>query len=39
MDADLVIVNRNDLNIEAVFSKGIEMVYNGHVLVKGTFEK
>jgi len=39
MDADLVIVNKNDLNIEAVFCKGIEMVSNGHVLVKGTFEK
>jgi len=39
MDADLVIVNKNDLNIENVFAKGLEMVSNGQVLVKGTFEK
>jgi len=38
-DADLVLVNKNDLNIETVFAKGVEMVSKGQVLVKGTFEK
>lgn len=38
-DADLVLVNKNDLNIENVFAKGVEMVSKGQVLVKGTFEK
>lgn len=38
-DADIVIINKIDLNIETVFSKGVEMVSEGQVLVKGTFEK
>jgi len=38
-DADLVIVNKSDLTIQTVFAKGIEMVSEGKVLVKGTFEK
>lgn len=38
-DADIVIVNKDDLNIEYVFASGVEMVSNGQVLVKGTFEK
>ncbi|MBU3157655.1 beta-aspartyl-peptidase [Clostridium estertheticum] len=38
-DADLVLVNKNDLNIETVFAKGVEVVSKGQVLVKGTFEK
>jgi len=38
-DADLVIVNKSDLTIQKVFAKGIEMVSEGEVLVKGTFEK
>ena len=38
-DADLVIVNKNDLNIVTVIAKGVEMVSEGQVLVKGTFEK
>ncbi|MPQ31283.1 beta-aspartyl-peptidase [Clostridium estertheticum] len=38
-DADLVIVNKNDLSIETVFAKGVELVSKGQVLVKGTFEK
>ncbi|MBW9152864.1 amidohydrolase family protein [Clostridium estertheticum] len=38
-DADLVLVNKNDLSIETVFAKGVELVSKGQVLVKGTFEK
>ncbi|MBU3160412.1 beta-aspartyl-peptidase [Clostridium frigoris] len=38
-DADLVIVNKSDLTIQTVFAKGVEMVSDGKVLVKGTFEK
>ncbi|NNU78340.1 beta-aspartyl-peptidase [Clostridium estertheticum] len=38
-DADLVLVNKNDLSIETVFAKGVEVVSKGQVLVKGTFEK
>jgi len=38
-DADLVLVNKNDLSIEAVFAKGVEMMSKGEILIKGTFEK
>ena len=38
-DADLVLVNKDDLNIESVFAKGIEMISKGQILVKGIFEK
>lgn len=38
-DADLVIVNKSDLTIQTVFAKGVEMVSEGKVVVKGTFEK
>jgi len=37
-DADLVILN-NDLEIGSVVAKGQRMVYQGEVLVKGTFEE
>lgn len=37
-DADLVIVDKESLDIEMVFAKGQKMVANKEVLVKGTFE-
>ncbi len=37
-DADLVILNKQDLTIDAVFALGQLMVENGVPLVKGTFE-
>ena len=37
-DADLVILNKEDLTIDAVFALGQLMVENGVPLVKGTFE-
>lgn len=37
-DADLVMVNEDELNIDKVFSKGKLMVDNGEAIVKGTFE-
>lgn len=37
-DADLVIVNKKDLNIDMVFAKGVKMVEGGEAIIKGTFE-
>jgi beta-aspartyl-dipeptidase (metallo-type) len=37
-DADVVMVDKNTLNIMDVFAKGKEMVLDGQLLVKGTFE-
>lgn len=37
-DADLVIVDKESLDIEMVFAKGQKMVENKEALVKGTFE-
>ncbi len=37
-DADLVIVDKNTLNIEGVIAKGKKLMMNGEILVKGTFE-
>lgn len=37
-DADLVIVDKDNLNIDTVFSKGKVMVEKGNAVVKGTFE-
>ncbi|NPV44294.1 MAG: beta-aspartyl-peptidase [Firmicutes bacterium] len=38
-DADLVILNKENLNIDTVLSRGEIMVYRGNTVVKGTFEK
>lgn len=38
-DADMVILTKEQLNIDTVLSKGREVVKNGVLLVKGTFEK
>ncbi|MGL4772842.1 MAG: beta-aspartyl-peptidase [Clostridium sp.] len=38
-DADLVLVNEGDLNINKVIAKGKLVVDNGEPLIKGTFEK
>ncbi|MFS0863275.1 beta-aspartyl-peptidase [Fredinandcohnia sp. 179-A 10B2 NHS] len=38
MDADIVLVNKDSLDIIKVFAKGQLMVDNGEALVKGTFE-
>lgn len=38
-DADLVILNKENLNIDTVLSRGEIMVYRGNAVVKGTFEK
>lgn len=37
-DADVVMVDKNTLNITDVFAKGKEMVLGGKLIVKGTFE-
>ncbi|MDT2046847.1 beta-aspartyl-peptidase [Priestia aryabhattai] len=37
-DADLVLLNKNDLTIDTVIAKGQTMVQNKEVIVKGTFE-
>ncbi|WP_055668793.1 beta-aspartyl-peptidase [Desnuesiella massiliensis] len=37
-DADLVLVNKEDLSIYTVIAKGKEVVFGDRVLVKGTFE-
>jgi beta-aspartyl-dipeptidase (metallo-type) len=38
-DADVVILTKNDLNIDSVISGGKEVIKNGELLVKGIFEK
>lgn len=38
-DADFVIVNPRDLNIDMVFAKGVKMVEGGEAIIKGTYEK
>ncbi|WP_352418632.1 beta-aspartyl-peptidase [Proteiniborus sp.] len=38
-DADIVLLNKDDLNINSVISRGKVMYHNGEVKVKGTFEK
>lgn len=38
-DADLVILNKENLDIDTVLSRGEIMVYRGNAVVKGTFEK
>lgn len=38
-DADLVILTKNELNIDGVISRGKEVMKDGKLLVKGTFEK
>lgn len=37
-DADLVIVNEDDLNIDTVIAMGKIMIENGEVIIKGTFQ-
>lgn len=37
-DADLVLVHKETLEIQDVFAKGRTMMFNGRLLVKGTFE-
>lgn len=37
-DSDLLLLNKENLAIEHVFAKGKQMVKNGEVIVKGTFE-
>lgn len=37
-DADLVILNKDNLNVDGVIAKGKEMMKNGSLLVLGTFE-
>lgn len=37
-DADIVLLNKNDLNIDTVIAKGKTMYENGEVKIKGTFE-
>ncbi len=38
-DADMVLVNKDDLSISGVIAKGVELMEQGRLLVKGTFEK
>ncbi|MBZ9606836.1 beta-aspartyl-peptidase [Clostridium estertheticum] len=38
-DADIIVVNEDDLNINTVVAKGITMIHKNKVLVKGIFEK
>ncbi|KXG42719.1 beta-aspartyl-peptidase [Tepidibacillus decaturensis] len=38
-DADLVLLNQDDLQIDTVIAKGQTMILHGDILVKGTFEK
>jgi beta-aspartyl-dipeptidase (metallo-type) len=37
-DGDLLLLDKEDLSIKHVFAKGKQMVKNGEVIVKGTFE-
>jgi beta-aspartyl-dipeptidase (metallo-type) len=37
-DADLVLLNKEDLSIHSVFALGRKMAENGEALIKGTFE-
>ncbi len=37
-DADICILNKNDLNIKYLLSMGQLMINNGQIIVKGTFE-
>ena len=39
LDADLVLLRRDDLAIDSVFAKGRLLVQHGKALVKGTFER
>lgn len=39
LDADLVLLRRDDLLIDSVFAKGRLLVQHGQALVKGTFER
>ena len=39
LDADLVLLRRDDLGIDSVFAKGRPLVAQGKALVKGTFER
>lgn len=38
-DADVVLLRRDDLNIDTVFAKGRLLVQRGQAVVKGTFER
>jgi beta-aspartyl-dipeptidase (metallo-type) len=38
IDADILLLNKNDLAIDTVIAKGKVMVENGETVVKGTFE-
>lgn len=38
-DADIVLLNKDDLNINTVIARGKVMYQNGEVKIKGTFEK
>lgn len=37
-DADIVIINKENMKIDSVLAKGIALVKNGRALIKGTFE-
>ena len=37
-DADLLIINKDNFKLNEVFMKGRQMMSNGAVVVKGTFE-
>lgn len=37
-DADIVILNKNDLNIDTVVAMGKLMIYKGEIKIRGTFE-
>ena len=39
LDADLVLLRRDDLGIDSVFARGLALVAQGKALVKGTFER
>ncbi|WP_445767227.1 amidohydrolase family protein [Rheinheimera sp.] len=39
LDADLVLLRRDDLSIDTVIAKGKLLVQQGEALVKGTFER
>lgn len=39
LDADLVLLRRDDLAIDSVIAKGKLLVQQGKALVKGTFER
>lgn len=38
LDADIVLVDEKDLNIKTVIAKGITMIFENEILVKGIFE-